>query len=1285
MTPKETDEEKVEEEVEKEERERRKKNMIEEGVQGAEIVDEMEKAYIDYAMSVIVQRALPSVEDGLKPVHRRILYAMDQLGLDPSKQTVKSARIVGECIGRYHPHGDIAVYDALVRLAQDFSLRYPLVHGQGNMGSIDGDPQAAMRYCVSGDSLILTDKGIIRIDKISSNEEINMNVLSKDKKTNRASKWFGSGPHETIKLTTDKGYSLTGTKNHPLLTLSIDRTGKPVMMWKLLENINEGDVVVIDRSEDSFWTVNEINLIKYHPIVRDGHVHKKILPEKLDENLSSIIGSLISEGYISRNKLEFCNTDEIWIREFQDRWMRVFPDSTLHRFEKFPSSYGKRKYYRLECHSRYILEFLRNIGVNPLKSAEKEIPELILQSPKNVVQSFLRNYFEGDGSIRYSKKMTELSCCSKSEKLINVLQILLLRFGIDGTKRFDKYKNIWKLYLRGSRNILRFYKGIGFISARKNKKLELAVLSSKKEMTLKDYVPFISDFVRNISDNSFIVRNNFDRYSNMKKNYPIICQLLKEETGIDYTSIFEYFLTYSYLFDRVVGVENVGVQKVYSIKVESDCHSFISNGFISHNTEARLSKISQELLADIDKDTVKMNPNFDNSTKEPEILPGKLPNLLLNGATGIAVGMATNIPPHNLNEICDAIIAHIENSAITIEELMKIVTGPDFPTGGYAMGPGIAEMYKTGKGKIIMRARTTTEEIKGKPYIIATEIPYMVNKAELIKEIARLANEKKLPDVSDIWDESAKGKIRIMIELRKGVDPKYTLNKMYKLTNLQTNFDANILALVGKQPRVLTLKDVVVEYVKYRKGIIINRSKFELKKAEDRLEIVLGLLIALNDIDQVVDFIKKSKTVAEAHDGLMKKFGLSDRQAKAVLEIRLQQLTSLEHDKLKDEEKKLKELIEYLNRVLGSEKEVLKIIRKDLQDLKKDYGDDRRTRIIKKVDEISEHDIIEKKDVVVMLTHSGYIKRVDVKTYREQRRGGAGVIGAGLKDEDFVRKMITCSTHDYLLFFTSRGRVYWLKAHDVPAAERQSKGRAIANLLNLREENIANVMAITNFESGYLMFATKLGMVKKLPLKEVSNPRNTGVRIMNLPADGSDEIINVTRVEDGQEVLLVSKKGQAIRFNSNDVRAMGRASYGVIGIDLAKNDIVVSLMAIPKDGKTTVLTVTDKGFGKRSDIGEYRKTARAGKGVINLKITDKTGDIVASVSVNDKDSVIVTTTNGIIIRISMKELRVMGRATQGVRVVRLKERDKVADVVKVPFAEVFNVGTLSEFVDEKVF
>ena len=831
-------EEMIEEEVTKAENKRREKEQIgeEKGVFAAEIVEEMEQSFIDYAMSVIVDRALPSVEDGLKPVHRRILYAMNVMGLDYSKPTRKCAKIVGETMGNYHPHGNLAIYDALVRMAQDFSLRYPLVHGQGNFGNQDGDSPAADRY-----------------------------------------------------------------------------------------------------------------------------------------------------------------------------------------------------------------------------------------------------------------------------------------------------------------------------------------------------------------------------------------------------------------------------------------------------TEAKLSKISEELLVDIEKDTVKMRPNFSNDLKEPETLPAKLPNLLLNGATGIAVGMATNIPPHNLTEITEAIIGYIENPNVTVEDLIGIVKGPDFPTGGLITGPGIKEMYRTGKGKIVIRARSEIEEDKkGKISIIITEIPYMVNKADLVKDIAKLATEKKLPDISDLRDESARGNVRIVIELKKGVEPKFTMNQLYKMTNVQTSFDANLLALVGKQPRVLNLLDIIREYVKYRQIVVRKRTDFDLRKAQDRLELVLGLLIALRDIDAVVALIKKSEDTKAAHEGLMKKFEMTDRQAKAVLEIRLQQLTHLEADKLRDEEKKLKELISELKKILGDEKEILKVIKKEVNELKTKFGDNRRTKVIRNVDEITEQDLVEKKDVVVMVTNSGYIKRVDVKSYKEQKRGGIGVTGADLKEEDFVTKLITCSTHDYLLFFTSRGRLYWLKSNEVPASERQSKGKAIVNMLDLRDETIANVLSVSDFDKGYLMFVTKLGIVKKIAVSDVSKPRATGVRVMNMPVDGSDVLISVMRVSDKQEVLLTTSDGKAIRFNSDDVRQMGRASYGVRGIELNSKDEVVSLVPVPiKDSsKTSILTVTNKGYGKRSALEDYRLTGRGGKGVINIKSEDKNGEVVRSLPVTEDSSIIATTKQGMVVRISMDEMREMGRATQGVRVVKLKDTDKIADVVLVSDEEI---------------
>lgn len=677
-------------------------------------------------------------------------------------------------------------------------------------------------------------------------------------------------------------------------------------------------------------------------------------------------------------------------------------------------------------------------------------------------------------------------------------------------------------------------------------------------------------------------------------------------------------------------------------------------------TEAKLMKISEELLEDIDKDTVNMIPNFDNSTTEPELLPGKLPALMINGATGIAVGMSTNIPPHNLTEVCDAIVAYIKNHDISIEELAQIVKGPDFPTGGYVSGD-MLELYKTGKARMIMRGKINVEKVRNRENIVISEIPYMVNKSDLVTQIAKFVQTKKVRNVSDIRDESAKGKIRIVIELKKGANSKFVTNALYKYTRLQDSFNVNFLALVGGQPKVLTLKDVVREYTEHRKKIVTRRTKFELKKAEERIEIVEGLLIALKHIDEIISLIKKSKSTAEASEVLIKKFSLTKRQAQAILETRLQQLTSLEQDKLKKEHKDLKDKISEFKKILGDVKEVLKIITKEVNEIKKSYGDERRTQILNRISKIAEKDLVQKKDVIITITEKGYCKRMDVKTYKEQRRGGKGVIGSNLATGDFVRQLITCSTHDYLMFFTSRGRVLWLKAYNIPEAERYSKGKALVNLLSLKDERVTSVISVTSFDD-FLFMATRKGQVKKISLSNFSKPRASGVRAINLPKDNSDDLIDVRVVKKGEEVFLATKKGQAIRFNSDDVRSMGRASYGVTGIKLGKDDEVVSLEVLEKK---SILTITKNGYGKRTDVQDYRKTARAGKGVINLKVTDKTGDIVTTCSVAEEDSIVITTAKGMVIRTSLKNIRIMGRATQGVRIVKLHPGDSVTDLIKV--------------------
>ncbi|MFH1238166.1 MAG: DNA gyrase subunit A [archaeon] len=688
-------------------------------------------------------------------------------------------------------------------------------------------------------------------------------------------------------------------------------------------------------------------------------------------------------------------------------------------------------------------------------------------------------------------------------------------------------------------------------------------------------------------------------------------------------------------------------------------------------TEAKLGKISEEILLDVDKKTVEMMPNYSNTKEEPIVLPGRIPNLFLNGASGIAVGMATNIPPHNLNNTCDAISVYLDNPNCEDKELIDAIKAPDFPTGGMISGE-IKQIYTEGRGKLILDGKTVVEEpknAKSKMKIIITEIPYQVNKASLVEQIANLVRDKKLPDVSDIRDESSKGKVRIVIELRNGSETKFTLNRLYKYTQLRISFNASMLALVNRVPKLLTLREYIQVYVGHRQKVIRKTKEFDLHKAKERLHIVDGLLVAQSNIDAVVKLIRAAKTKSDAANQLKMKYELSDRQTEAILEMRLHQITSLEFEKLKDEESNLNKLIDKLNKILSGEKEILEIIKKDMVELKEAYGDTRKTRVVGSTKEFEEHDLIDKKDVVVTITEKGYIKRLDLQQYKEQKRGGKGVIGSDLTEGDFVKDLLTCSTHDYMLFFTDKGKVHWLKAHEIPSSAKSTKGKAIVNLLELKDEKVTSVLAVKEFED-YLMMATEKGVIKKIELSQFANPRKGGIKAIKV-VEVQDTLISVKPLKKKQEVLLVTQNGQAIRFKGEDVRSMGRASYGVAGIKLAKGDKVVSLEVLPSEDKTSfsILTITRNGYGKRSAIEDYRLTGRAGKGVINMSVTDKTGKIVTSQSVTDSDNIIVMTEKGIVIRTPVENIRIMGRVTQGVRIIRLDEKDKVSDLIRVPIDE----------------
>jgi len=681
-------------------------------------------------------------------------------------------------------------------------------------------------------------------------------------------------------------------------------------------------------------------------------------------------------------------------------------------------------------------------------------------------------------------------------------------------------------------------------------------------------------------------------------------------------------------------------------------------------TEARMAKITTELLRDLNKDTVDFIPNFDDTLKEPDVIPSRFPNLLVNGSSGIAVGMSTSIPPHNLREVIDGIVRVIDNPDIDLAELMEVIKGPDFPTGGLIMGKGaIYKAYKTGRGKVTVRAKARIEENEtSADRIIIDELPYRVNKARLIEKIADMVRNEKIDGISDIRDESDRRGMRIVIKIKRGSNPKIVLNQLFKHSQMQVTFSIIMLSIVEGEPKVLNLREIIDHYLDFQKEIITRRTKYELDKAESRAHILEGYMVALDDIDNVIELIREADDVDTARQQLINKYELSEDQANAILRMRLQRLTALERDKIDAEYADLKEDIKYYKEILGSEEKKLEIIKEEIREIRDRYGDERRTKILNQTTDLDLEDLIEEEQVVVTMTNQGYIKRMPVDTYRSQRRGGKGMIGTTTREEDFVENVFITSTHNYFLFFTNKGLVYRLKGYQIPQASRQSRGTAIVNLLQLEgDEKVSSIIPLSDFEeSKYLTMVTKKGMIKKTPLVEYDS-NYTG--IIGIKLQENDELMEVKNTNKDENVILVTHQGKAIRFNEKDIRSVGRAAQGVKGIDLADDDYLVG-MGMDSEG-SDVLVISEKGYGKRTDVENYRIQQRYGKGIITLNITDKNGPIASTKVVNKEDEIIIITAEGIIIRTRVEEISKTGRNTMGVKVIDVEEDDHVVSVGKI--------------------
>lgn len=681
-------------------------------------------------------------------------------------------------------------------------------------------------------------------------------------------------------------------------------------------------------------------------------------------------------------------------------------------------------------------------------------------------------------------------------------------------------------------------------------------------------------------------------------------------------------------------------------------------------TEARMSRISMELMADINKDTVDFSPNFDETLKEPKVLPSRFPNLLVNGSAGIAVGMATNVPPHNLGEVIDGVVEYIDNPDITIEQLMNHIKGPDFPTGGLILGrEGIRQAYITGRGKIVTRARTLIEEVSNnRSRIIVNEIPYQVNKAKLIEKIADLVKDKRIDGISDIRDESDRSGMRIVIDIKRDANPNVVLNLLFKHTQMQETFGAIMLALVDGEPKVMNLKEIIHHYVKHQKDVIVRRTRYDLDRAEARAHILEGLLVALDHIDEVINLIRSSRTDQIAKEGLMERFELSERQAQAILDMRLRRLTGLERDKLLEEYEGLLKTIQELKDILAYDHLQYNIIKEEMLAIKNKYNDERRTDITSAPGEIDIEDLIDEHDVVLTLTHLGYTKRTPLDAYKSQRRGGRGIAGLQTREEDFVTDLFVTSTHQRLLFFTSLGKVYEMTAYEIPEAGRHARGTAIINLLQLMPgEKIQAVIPINDFEEGkFLLIGTKNGLVKKSPLEEYQNIRKGGLIAINLRE--GDEVIGVQLTDGDKEIMLASYKGMSIRFHESDVRSMGRASMGVKGMHLDEDDYVIGMEMVNPNSE--VLVISENGYGKRTPVDEYRPQKRGGRGIITMRLTEKTGNLVALKMVNEDEDLMIINSEGIIIRIEVNEISTMSRNTQGVMLMKVENGSTIIAVAK---------------------
>lgn len=1292
------------------------------------IEKEMEKCYIDYAMSVIVSRALPDVRDGLKPVHRRILYSMYDMGLTSGKKYMKSARVVGECF-------------------------------------------------VAG-TRVLTKRGSIKIEEVQRGD-----LVFTQSGQARVTELFEMPERDLVKITLENGSSLIATPSQPL------KVFKPGLKyeWKLAKDISSDDIVVVRTGYPREVPYVKLPSWQGKDMVLDENLAYLIGQFLSDGWFESYSGRFcfFSECPSVMEKVRDCLISLFGYEPSIEGWTQDLDSVDSHD----PISVVHQVRVNRKSINDYLSEIF---GINASwKAPTKRIPEQFFHSPLSVQSALLSGMIDGDGSVHSGRNLIQYASVSPDmitdvQLIMQNLGVLAHRCKQQPNHETRRMVNGHPVRHHYDSHTLEI---AGRHSKMLARALRLAhptkaermtrILGSRLTQSTFDTIPFASEVIfQELSDHhvgsgwyedleghkfragiSYPVGSKIRCSSDPKKKGLSVRQTVDwsgqsklKRIGSKLAPIIDDIIENDLHFIRIGKVEKATPQPTFDLQVEG-AHEFLANGVVSHNcmgkyhphgdlavydslvrmaqlfslrytlvdgqgnfgsvdgdsaaamryTECKLEKIAEEMLLDLEKETVDWLDNFDGSLKEPEVLPAKLPNLLINGTSGIAVGMATNIPPHNLREVVDGLVTLIDRPEIEVMDLMQVIKGPDFPTGGIIYGiNGILEAYSTGKGRLKVRARTSIEEKGAKRSIIVSEIPYQVNKASLIESIAELVKDKRIDGITDLRDESDRDGMRIVMELRRDVMEEIVLNQLFQHTQMEVTFGVINLAIVNNEPKVLTLKETLQHYLSYRKEVVTRRTSFLLKEARKRHHILEGLIKAVDTLDETIALIRAAKNPEEARDALMARLQIDEEQSRAILEMRLQKLTGLELESLHKDFHEVIELMRQLEEILASEQRIMDIIRSELLELREKYGDERKTEIVANALDLDEEDLIPVEDMVVMITSDGYVKRIPLSTYKEQRRGGMGLMGMETKEEDHVTDLFVSSTHDNIMFFTNRGKMFLLKTYKIPVGQRHSKGKPIVNLLPRLEEGekVIDKAAIKEFsEDKYVVFATKQGVVKKTRLDAYKNVRVTG--IIALGMNQGDELIDTKITDDEKEVILATRNGRAIRFElkydqekGTGIRPMGRPATGVIGIRLKEGDEVVGMAIVTLESK--LLTITERGYGKVSVVGKpsateeaedeeepeaeeepeeaengkeerdmFRKTRRGGKGIKAIRVTEKNGKVVSVLAVSDEDGIIIASDQGNVMRTSVSEFRVTGRVTMGVRAKRLEEGEKVIAVERL--------------------